>query len=137
MDAFRLALLLVALVSGELLAQDPPKPEPKKPDPLVKENIKKLDDLVRQGGKQDSAAVGVIQELVDSARGGVEPDQKLVARALEKLSLASERIPLGHAQPSTAHLFIVNPLSGRSLMNLFSTHPPIEERVRRLRSMIA
>jgi heat shock protein HtpX len=59
-----------------------------------------------------------------------------LARALEKLSLASERIPMGAAQPSTAHLFIVNPLSGRSLMNLFSTHPPIEERIQRLRSMI-
>lgn len=58
-----------------------------------------------------------------------------LARALEKLSLASERIPMHDANPSTAHMFIVNPLSGRSLMNLFSTHPPIEERVERLRSM--
>ena len=39
------------------------------------------------------------------------------------------------ANPSTAHMFIVNPLTGRSLMNLFSTHPPIEERIARLRSM--
>ena len=39
------------------------------------------------------------------------------------------------AGPATAHLFIVNPLSGRSLMNLFSTHPPLEERIARLRSM--
>ena len=37
------------------------------------------------------------------------------------------------ANPSTAHMFIVNPLSGRSLMNLFSTHPPVEERIARLR----
>jgi len=37
--------------------------------------------------------------------------------------------------PSTAHMFIVNPLSGRALMNLFSTHPPIEERIARLRAM--
>lgn len=58
-----------------------------------------------------------------------------LARALEKLSMASERIPMVDAKPSTAHLFIVNPLSGRSLMNLFSTHPPIEERIQRLRSM--
>jgi heat shock protein HtpX len=43
-------------------------------------------------------------------------------------------IPL-EAHPSTAHLFIVNPLTGRSLMNLFSTHPPVEERVARLKSM--
>jgi heat shock protein HtpX len=38
-------------------------------------------------------------------------------------------------RPETAHLFIVNPLSGRSLANLFSTHPPIEERIARLRAM--
>jgi heat shock protein HtpX len=41
------------------------------------------------------------------------------------------------ANPSTAHLFIVNPLSGSSLMRLFSTHPPIEERIARLRAMRA
>jgi len=58
-----------------------------------------------------------------------------LASALEKLSRASEAIPLA-ANPSTAHMFIVNPLRGRSLMNFFSTHPPIEERVARLRSMM-
>lgn len=58
-----------------------------------------------------------------------------LASALEKLSRASEVTPLA-ANPSTAHMFIVNPLTGRSLMNLFSTHPPIEERVARLRSMM-
>jgi heat shock protein HtpX len=57
-----------------------------------------------------------------------------LAGALEKLSRASQAIPM-EAKPSTAHLFIVNPLTGRSLMNLFSTHPPIEERIARLRSM--
>lgn len=57
-----------------------------------------------------------------------------LARALEKLETSSQRIPMD-ASPQTAHLFIVNPLSGRSLANLFSTHPPIEERIRRLRSM--
>lgn len=57
-----------------------------------------------------------------------------LADALEKLHYASQRLPM-EAGPSTAHLFIVNPLSGRALLNLFSTHPPIEERVRRLRSM--
>ena len=39
------------------------------------------------------------------------------------------------ANPATAHMFIVNPLTGSSLMNLFSTHPPLEERVARLRAM--
>ena len=57
-----------------------------------------------------------------------------LAGALEKLSQASRAIPM-NANPSTAHMFIVNPLTGRSLMNLFSTHPPIEERIARLRSM--
>ncbi|MCX8044851.1 MAG: zinc metalloprotease HtpX [Desulfobacterota bacterium] len=59
-----------------------------------------------------------------------------LASALEKLSLASERIPLP-AHPSTAHMFIVHPLSGKALLNLFSTHPPVEDRIRRLRAMTA
>ncbi|HRS87156.1 MAG TPA: zinc metalloprotease HtpX [Syntrophales bacterium] len=57
-----------------------------------------------------------------------------LAGALEKLSRASQVVPM-NANPSTAHMFIVNPLTGRSLMNLFSTHPPIEERIARLRAM--
>ena len=57
-----------------------------------------------------------------------------LANALRKLSLKSEQIPM-EANPATAHMFIVNPLTGRAFMNLFSTHPPIEERVARLRSM--
>jgi len=57
-----------------------------------------------------------------------------LAKALEKLETASKTTPMD-ASPSTAHLFIVNPLSGQSLLRLFSTHPPIEERIARLRSM--
>jgi heat shock protein HtpX len=55
-----------------------------------------------------------------------------LASALRKLQAASQRVPLQGADPSTAHLFIVNPLSGRSLMSLFSTHPPLEDRIARL-----
>ncbi len=55
-----------------------------------------------------------------------------LARALEKLQAYSKKIPM-NASPSTAHLFIVNPLSGKSLLSLFSTHPPVEERIARLR----
>jgi heat shock protein HtpX len=55
-----------------------------------------------------------------------------LARALEKLTSAAQRVPLD-ASPQTAHMFIVNPLSGRSLASLFSTHPPLDERIRRLR----
>jgi heat shock protein HtpX len=57
-----------------------------------------------------------------------------LANALDKLGAYSKRLPL-NANPSTAHMFIVNPLSGRSMMSLFSTHPPIEERIARLRGI--
>jgi heat shock protein HtpX len=59
-----------------------------------------------------------------------------LANALRKLESANERMPLD-AGPATAHLFIVNPLSAQGLSRLFSTHPPIEERIRRLEHMAA
>jgi heat shock protein HtpX len=55
--------------------------------------------------------------------------------ALRKLQAASEQIPLAAATPATAHLFIVNPLSGGFINKLFSTHPPLEERIARLMAM--
>jgi len=58
----------------------------------------------------------------------------LLANALRKLEVANERMPLA-ASPNTAHLFIVNPLSAQGLTRLFSTHPPLEERIRRLEEM--
>ena len=58
-----------------------------------------------------------------------------LASAHEKLANSSARVRMAGAGPSTAHLFIVNPLSGKGLAGLFSSHPPTEERVRRLRSM--
>jgi heat shock protein HtpX len=66
------------------------------------------------------------------ARLSHRPDA--LASALEKIATVSGRVPLP-ASPATAHLFIVNPLRGQWLANMFSTHPPIEERVRRLRAM--
>jgi heat shock protein HtpX len=57
-----------------------------------------------------------------------------LASALGKLGQASRMVPMD-ANPATAHLFIVNPLSGRALVNLFSTHPPLEDRIARLRAM--
>jgi heat shock protein HtpX len=57
-----------------------------------------------------------------------------LADALEKLAYGVERVPTQVA-PATAHLFIVNPLRGQQFVTLFSTHPPIEERVQRLRRM--
>jgi len=57
-----------------------------------------------------------------------------LAAALEKIGTVSGRVPLP-AGPATAHLWIVNPLRGNWLASLFSTHPPLEERIRRLRAM--
>ena len=72
--------------------------------------------------------------LADETGARLAHNPESLARALEKLSLGTQRIPMD-ASPATAHMFIVNLLTGRSLMNLFSTHPPIEERVERLRAM--
>ena len=60
-----------------------------------------------------------------------------LASALRKLESANESRPMGTAaqHPATAHLFIVNPLRGAKLANLFSTHPPTDERIRRLEAM--
>jgi len=58
-----------------------------------------------------------------------------LANTLRKLHNASQMIPMQSAQPATAHMFIVNPLTGGSLMSLFSTHPPMEERIGRLEGM--
>jgi len=57
-----------------------------------------------------------------------------LANALRKLGAYTKKLPMD-ASPQTAHMFIVNPLSGRSLMSLFSTHPPLEERIERLTGM--
>lgn len=72
--------------------------------------------------------------LADASGAGITKNPYGLAVALEKLSKASQIIPMD-AKPSTAHLFIVNPLSGKLLMNLFSTHPPLEDRIARLKSM--
>ncbi len=59
----------------------------------------------------------------------------LLASALERLENYNRELPMPSAQPATAHLMIVNPLSGGGLMSLFSTHPPMKARVERLRGM--
>jgi heat shock protein HtpX len=69
--------------------------------------------------------------LADSTGADIAGRPDGLARALEKLESYSRTRPMD-ANPSTAHMFIVNPLSGRKLAGLFSTHPPIEERVARL-----
>jgi heat shock protein HtpX len=72
--------------------------------------------------------------LADAGGANITKNPYGLASALEKLTKASQVIPMD-AKPSTAHLFIVNPLSGKAFMKLFSTHPPLEERIARLRSM--
>jgi heat shock protein HtpX len=55
-----------------------------------------------------------------------------LARALEKLSAAGRVLPTA-ASPAASHVLIVSPLSGKGVFSMFSTHPPIEERIARLR----
>ncbi|MDD5723698.1 MAG: M48 family metalloprotease [Syntrophales bacterium] len=71
--------------------------------------------------------------LVDEGGAHISGKPSGLANAPEKLSDASEQTP--NANPSAAHLFIVKPFTGRSMANLFSTHPPVEKRVKRLRAM--
>jgi heat shock protein HtpX len=70
----------------------------------------------------------------DASGAKLTHDPNGLASALGKLGQATKMIPMD-ANPATAHLFIVNPLNGRALMSLFSTHPPLEERIERLRRM--
>lgn len=72
----------------------------------------------------------------DTSGARLTDDPEGLADALERLDLGSRYRPYEMGGPATAHLFIVNPLRGRgSVMSLLSTHPPIPERVRRLRAM--
>ena len=61
-------------------------------------------------------------------------DPEALASALLKLELTSRQVP-APVNPAQAHLFIVNPLRGGGVASMFSTHPPTEERVRRLREL--
>jgi len=74
--------------------------------------------------------------MADEAGARISGDPEALASALAKLAQGAEEMPMYAAQPATASLFIVNPLtSGSSLLNWFSTHPPMGERIRRLREM--
>ncbi len=72
----------------------------------------------------------------DETGARVSHDPDALASALRKISAYAERVPLD-ASPQTAHLFIINPLRGMALQNLFSTHPPLEQRVARLQQLAA
>ena len=73
--------------------------------------------------------------LADEGGAQITGNPLPLASALRKLHQRAEQIPM-HATPATAHMFIVNPLRGGGLMSLFSTHPPMEERIARLEAMI-
>jgi len=88
-----------------------------------------------------SVAAMLIQMAISRSReyladeGGAHLAHPLsLAKALGKLDMAAQRNPM-EANPSTAHMFIVNPLTGGGVLSLFSTHPPIEERIARLEEM--
>lgn len=70
----------------------------------------------------------------DSGGAGISGNPRHLASALRKLHAASQMIPM-EAKPATAHMFIVNPLSGGAMLKLFSTHPPMEERIARLEAL--
>jgi heat shock protein HtpX len=73
----------------------------------------------------------------DASGAELVGDPEPLAQALLTLERGNELMPMAQAGPATAHLFIVNPLrgTGARLMSLFSTHPPVEERVARLREL--
>lgn len=74
--------------------------------------------------------------LADAEGGKLAGNPLYLASALRKLNEGVRYRPMNNVNPSTAHLFIVAPFTGKSILNLFSTHPPIEERIRRLESLV-
>ena len=79
-------------------------------------------------------AISRSREYLADEGGAHLSDPLSLAKALGKLEVAAQRIPM-NANPSTAHMFIVNPLRGGGVLSLFSTHPPIEERIAKLEEM--
>jgi heat shock protein HtpX len=73
--------------------------------------------------------------LADEGGAQIAGNPLSLSSALRKLDAKAHQIPM-QASPATAHMFIVNPLTGGGLMKLFSTHPPMEERVARLEAMV-
>lgn len=81
-------------------------------------------------------AISRTREYAADSSGALISHKPLaLANALAKLSDVNNRMPMP-AEQSTAHMFIVNPLKGGGLRNLFSTHPPMEERIKRLKEMV-
>ncbi|HNS31417.1 MAG TPA: zinc metalloprotease HtpX [bacterium] len=74
--------------------------------------------------------------LADAEGARLAGNPLYLSSALKRLTQGVKARPMNNANPSTAHLFIVAPLTGKSLLNLFSTHPPMEERIRRLENLV-
>jgi heat shock protein HtpX len=73
--------------------------------------------------------------MADAGGAHLAGNPLFLANALRRLDTAVARSPMPDANPSTAHMFIVNPFSAKGVLALFSTHPPMEERIRRLEDM--
>lgn len=81
-------------------------------------------------------AISRSREYVADRRGAeLCGNPRYLANALRKLEACNRQAPMPQVNEATAHMFIVSPLHGGGLMSLFSTHPPMEERVRRLEMM--
>jgi heat shock protein HtpX len=88
-------------------------------------------------------AAGLIQMAISRSReyeadatgARISGNPLALANALRKLQAGSQRVPLD-ATPATAHMFTVSPLRGGGIVNLFSTHPPLEQRIARLEKMV-
>lgn len=72
----------------------------------------------------------------DAGGANIASNPIYLANALRKLDYYNKRIPMEVPNQATAHMFIVSPLSGGGMLKLFSTHPPIEERIKRLEAMV-
>jgi heat shock protein HtpX len=82
------------------------------------------------------AAISRSREFAaDQGGAEISGSPEALAQALRKIDAISHHVPLP-ANPATAHLFIVNPFTGRTLLNLFSTHPPTEQRIERLLGIV-
>lgn len=73
--------------------------------------------------------------MADEGGAKITGNPLSLANALRKLEYGNNRIPMAVPNEATAHMFIVSPLSGGGLLKIFSTHPPIEERIKRLEVM--
>lgn len=73
----------------------------------------------------------------DEGAANITGNPLSLASALEKISRVNQIKAVDHVNPSTAHMFIVNPLKGGGMAKLFSTHPPVEERIKRLQEISA